>query len=39
MEEQQPKPNKFPWKGWLLRFLIYLAAGFLCAFLYHRLKK
>ncbi len=34
MEEQ--KQNKFPWKSWLLRFIIYLAVGFLCAFLYHQ---
>ncbi len=39
MEEPKPKQNKFPWKSWLLRFLIYLVVGFLCAFLYRQLKK
>jgi hypothetical protein len=39
MEEQAPTPDKFPWKGWLIRILIYIAVGFLCAFLYHQLKK
>jgi hypothetical protein len=39
MEEQKPKQNKFPWKSRLLRFLIYLAVGFLSAFLYRQLKK
>ena len=39
MEEQNPKQNKIPWKSWLLRFLIYAVTGFLCAFLYHQLKK
>ncbi len=39
MEEQKPKQNKFPWKSRLLRFIIYLVVGFLCAFIYHQLKK
>ena len=27
------------WKKWLLKFLLYLAVGFLCAFLYNQFKK
>jgi hypothetical protein len=32
--EQQPT-----WKSRLIRFLIYIVVGFLCAFLYNQLKK
>jgi prepilin signal peptidase PulO-like enzyme (type II secretory pathway) len=31
--------NKSVWKGLLLKFIIYIAVGFFCAFLYHQLKK
>ena len=31
--------KKYAWKGLLLKFIIYIAVGFLCAFLYHQLKK
>lgn len=31
--------NNNTWKGRLLRFIIYVAVGFACAFLYRYLKK
>lgn len=39
MEEHQPNQNKLTWKSWLLKILLYAVVGFLCAFLYHQLKK
>jgi len=31
--------SKSAWKTLLLKFIVYTAVGFLCAFLYHQLKK
>jgi hypothetical protein len=38
MNEQESSHVKPAWKGRLIRFLIYLLVGFLCAFLYKQFK-
>ncbi len=38
-QEQKSKQPEYNWKILFVRILIYIAVGFLCAFLYHYLKK
>jgi prepilin signal peptidase PulO-like enzyme (type II secretory pathway) len=39
MNNPETNTEKAAWKGRLIKFLIYLAVGFLAAFLYRQLKK